>query len=244
MIKQIVLKIMSEMNLVRGDLHRNDRQGALHRAWGHIFNNHLVGDYVEFGVYKGDGVVASLRSYAEFSRWLEGEKVSAEEWRQEVAKKSPLNRMPQFHCLDTFGGMPSNEEGSIAFEGNTFQTNLEDVRKKVSENNSLNCEIRYYPGLFSETSDKFRKDLTGRKIAIANIDCDLMESTVDALNAIKDYIDIGTIILFDDYNTFNADREKGQRKAFANFQSESMFVFEQFFSYQYSGQSFLLIGKK
>jgi hypothetical protein len=36
-----------------GELNKNDRAGALHRAWGHIFTNHIQGDYVEFGVYQG-----------------------------------------------------------------------------------------------------------------------------------------------------------------------------------------------
>ena len=32
----------------------------LHKCWGHIFSNHLLGDYVEFGVYKGDTLIQSV----------------------------------------------------------------------------------------------------------------------------------------------------------------------------------------
>lgn len=55
-----------------GDLNKNDRAGALHRAWGHIFTNHIYGDYVEFGVYQGSSFVESYNQYKTFERWLQG----------------------------------------------------------------------------------------------------------------------------------------------------------------------------
>ena len=38
---------------VTADMNRNDRVGALHRAWGHVFTSQLLGAY-EFGVYKAE----------------------------------------------------------------------------------------------------------------------------------------------------------------------------------------------
>lgn len=70
-----------------------------------------------------------------------------------------------------------------------------------------------------------------------------MESTSDALNAIKQNIDIGTILLFDDYNAFSGNQEKGQRKALNEFIKQSNFVIEKLYHYHNSGQAFLLVGK-
>ena len=81
--------------------------------------------------------------------------------------------------------------------------------------------------------------MTNRKVSIVNFDCDLEQSTTDALNIVKDFIQIGTILLFDDYNAFNANQNQGQRKSFSEFNEKSEFVFEKYFSYHYSGQSFL-----
>ena len=56
MIKSFLKKILDRMRIVSGTINLNDRRGALHKAWGHIFSNHLLGDYVEFGVYYGDSL--------------------------------------------------------------------------------------------------------------------------------------------------------------------------------------------
>ncbi len=38
---------------------RNDRIGALYKAWGHVINSNMGGAYYEFGIYKG----SSFREY-------------------------------------------------------------------------------------------------------------------------------------------------------------------------------------
>ena len=139
--------------------------------------------------------------------------------------------------------MPKNDEGSIIFEKGTFHSNLETVKERIKKNNPLNCKIIHYQGLFKDTSSQLTENLKNKTIAIVNFDCDLMESTVDALEAIKVNIDIGTVLLFDDYNAYNGDQNKGQRKAFSDFQKNSNFVFEKFYTYHYSGQAFLVVGK-
>ncbi len=92
-----------------GDLNKNDRAGALHRAWGHIFTNHIYGDYVEFGVYQGSSFVESYNQYKTFERWLQGQLASPEAWRRKVAQRYSGHKV-HFHGLDTFSGMPKNSE--------------------------------------------------------------------------------------------------------------------------------------
>ena len=244
LIKIVISFFLEKLTIVRGEVNRNDRHGALVKAWGHVYNNHLFGDYVEFGVYKGDSVVSSLKIRRNFNRWFLSQHTSNESWRQEVARQSPLNQPQIFHCLDTFEGMPVNNEGAISFSTGSFLSDLSLVKLKIKKHNRDGIDVRYYKGLFSETRSDFLKSIGGRKIAVANIDCDLEESTRDALISIRDNIGIGTIVLFDDYNCFNADNNKGQRKAFADFAKESRFVFEKFFSYHYGGQAFLINGIK
>ncbi len=243
-LKSIIKNLLSTLNVVRGNIHRNDRQGALYRAWGHIFSNHLPGDYVEFGVYTGGGVIASLTNYGEFKKWLELEKVSKENWRRKLASQSKLNSPPTFHCLDTFTGMPENDERNPSFAAGTFNSNYDEIKKRISSANNIGLELKFYKGLFSETGAKLIENLNQKKIAIANIDCDLESSTRDALNIIADHIQIGTIVMFDDYNAFCADNRKGQRAAFLEFQNKSEFIFESFFAYHFCGQSFLTVGRK
>ena len=242
--KKLILYFINKLKINRGNINRNDRFSALYRAWGHIFSNNLCGDYVEFGVYRGDSIISSLQAHSEFMNWLNNQKKSDEKWRRRVSAYSPLNKLPQFHCLDTFEGMPENSEGEIQFETNSFMSSIDLVKKKVSKKNFLGIKINFYKGLFADNESRFRKKMRGKKIVIANIDCDLKESTTDALNIISEFIDIGTIILFDDYNAFKSDNNKGQRLAFIQFKTKSKFVFEKHFSYFMSGQSFLVVDKK
>ena len=46
--------LLNRYKFVRGNINYNDRKGALHKAWGYVFSNYSMGDYVEFGVCKGD----------------------------------------------------------------------------------------------------------------------------------------------------------------------------------------------
>ena len=150
----------------------------------------------------------------------------------------------EFHLLDTFEGMPENGESSPIFTKGAFLADLEQVKAKVAKHNTEGLKVNDYKGLFSANEESFHRGLSGRKIAVANIDCDLEFSTVDALSMIEPHMTTGTIVLFDDYNTFKADSSKGQRKAFFDFKQTSSYSFEKFFNYHYSGQSFIVVGEK
>ena len=72
-LKIFINYIVQRLSIIRGEVHRNDRYGALVRAWGHVYTNHLFGDYVEFGVYRGDSIVSSLKIRNDFNLWLKSE---------------------------------------------------------------------------------------------------------------------------------------------------------------------------
>jgi hypothetical protein len=52
----------------------------------------------------------------------------------------------------------------------------------------------------------------------------LYESTYDALNLIKNKLQTGTIILFDDWFNYKADPNKGEQRAFNVFLKENPHV--------------------
>ena len=107
------------LNIQRGYLNGNDRDSAMHKSWGHIFTNHIVGDYIEFGVYKGDLIIRAYTSYLAFRKHLNNELISKEQWRRNVSL-SYANHSPSFYGLDTFSGMPENNEGSLQFAHLTY----------------------------------------------------------------------------------------------------------------------------
>ena len=242
MIKQQLSRLMEKAGIVRGALNRGDRQGALHKAWGYVFSNHLEGDYVEFGVYKGNSFINSYKEYLNFKRWLQNETNSPEEWRRKIAGAYMQNQ-PIFHGLDTFGGMPPNNEENLTFGEGTFVSDIEEVRNRCIKSGMPENDFFLYKGLFTESTKVLQGNIS-KYAAIVNIDGDLYESAKDSLHIIEPYLQIGTVLLFDDYNTFHADNSKGERKALIEFSETSSFIFEQWFTYQYVGTAFLCVGKK
>jgi O-methyltransferase len=241
MIGKILNKILDRLAVSRGAIHRNDRVGALHRAWGHIFTNHIKGDYVEFGIYQGASFIQSYLQYQSFHQWLAQQMHSEETWRREVAAEYIQNKVT-FRGLDTFEGIPDNDEGNATFATKTFLCSLSEVKSRLSSSSIPENSYVLYKGLFSKTKDMLTKDL--KKIAILNIDSDLYESARDALAISEPYLSVGSVLLMDDYNAFNADDLKGERRAFREFSSTSRFKFEKWFSYMYSGQAFLCVQER
>lgn len=222
-----------------GDLNKNDRAGALHRAWGHVFTNHICGDYVEFGVYRGGSFVESYKQYKTFDRWLQGQLASPEEWRRTVAQQYSSHKA-HFHGLDTFAGMPTNAEGNATFAEGTYISSHAEVRKKCLGAGMPAAHFSLYQGLFSETASSLAHRLSS-KIAIVNIDCDIYGSAADALSAIHDRLQLGCVLMFDDYNAYCADNSQGERRAFREFCNIVPFKFEPWFTYQYASQAFLCV---
>lgn len=231
-------RLFESAGINRGALHRNDRTGALHRAWGHVFTNQIDGDYVEFGVYQGDSFVESHKQYRTFKRWLVGQTTSPEVWRREVAARY-INSRPIFRGLDTFQGMPENAEENATFAHGTFMSSHADVRSKCLRAEMKDCDFVLYPGLFCDTGALLASDL--KKICILNVDCDIYDSARDALRIAEPFLQIGSVVLLDDFNAFAADNRKGERRAFREFCDNSSKKFEPWYPYMFSGQSFLCV---
>ena len=51
---------------VKSPQNRNDRIGALYKAWGHVINSNMGGAYYEFGIYKGSSFRESFLAYQQY----------------------------------------------------------------------------------------------------------------------------------------------------------------------------------
>jgi len=243
-IKSLVINVFEKMNIVRGPINKSDRAGMLYKAWGYVFTNQLSGDYVEFGVYQGNSLITSYQEHAKFKKWLNGQMISDEDWRRESASNF-IEHKVKFHALDSFKGMPSNNEENVTFKKGSFISDVEKVKdscRKVGLKEDDNFII--YEGFFTDTSPLLIKNLKGRKISILNIDSDIYLSAKNALEVSAPFLDIGSIILFDDYNCFAASNNEGERKAFKEFQLESDLIWESWMQYHFVGQAFLCVDRK
>ena len=120
-----------------------------------------------------------------------------------MAKKKPNEH---FHGFDSFEGLPEDWFGMPLIK-NSFS--LSGNLPRVPENVSL------YKGWFNQTLATWHeKNLDN--VAFMHIDCDLYSSTVDILEALKDRMQFGTIILFDEYFNYS-NWENHEFKAWQEF---------------------------
>lgn len=220
-------------------LNRNDIEGALYRAWGYVVTNNLKGGYYEFGTYQGRSLIASYKIWKEFVGWIEAEKRASEPWRRE--QNRDLNRY--FFAFDTFAGMPKNSEGNNMFAEGTYEATLKTVVAKCKKAGLVpGRNVHFFEGAFENfLSDRQSLNINLQPAAIINIDCDLYVSAATALEIMKPKMQQGTILMFDDYNCFNASNEEGERRALSEFlETNNDIKVEKLYSYALVGQAFIV----
>jgi O-methyltransferase len=181
------------------------------------------GDYYEFGLFKG------------YAFW----------YAQNLVNKYNINKL-RFFGFDSFKGMPNVAgcdktryedfyEGQFACSKEKVITNLNS--KGIDWKRAFLIEGFFEESLVEETKVRYEMN----KVAIALIDCDLYASTVEVLRFIGDMVMDKTILIFDDWNCFNRDDARGQRRAFKEFLEKNKgFSAEELFSYGLHGQVFVM----
>ena len=237
MLFQRLKSVIEALRRSNDPMNWNDRYGALYRAWGYALGNHLRGDYYEFGVFDGRGLIRSFSVYERYRKWLQAELHSSENWRREPAALI-ANYEAKFYGLDTFEGMPDNNEGNAIFSPRFFECSIEEVTKRCATVGLEGEHLCLMKGLFSNAAPLLLAS-SPRPAAIINLDSDLYASAKEALSLCEHLIQDGSVLLCDDYNSFCASPNKGERRALAEFQQETDIQFEPWFSYQYNAQAFL-----
>ncbi len=127
-----------------------------------------------------------------------------------AAKERPV------HGFDSFEGLPEDWTGHLEMKGAFSQGGK---MPKVEPNVTL------HKGWFDDTLPEWAKRQNG-KVAFLHIDCDLYSSTMTVLNILKDRLQIGTVINFDEYLNYPGWREH-EYKAWQDFTADHKI------SYQY-----------
>jgi len=111
------------------------------------------------------------------------------------------------HGFDSFEGLP--ESWRTGFEQGAFAQPLPAVPGHVT----------LHKGWFSETLPPFLQTMND-PVALLHIDCDLYSSTAFVFDALKDRIQTGTVIVFDEYFNYPGWQQH-EHKAFQEFTAAS-----------------------
>ena len=106
--------------------------------------------------------------------------------------------------------------------------------------------ISLVDGWYNEVlTPELRQSLGIKRAAFINIDCDLSESTIAALNWCEPLITQGTIINFDDWFCYQGRPDHGEQLAFQQFLNDNPDMTATSFStYSWHGKSFIINRNK
>lgn len=194
----------------------SNHQSVLDNAIGIQMINQVHGDYLEFGVFKGDRLTQAFET-AEFitKRIRRGGDPYLSK-----ASTSNLEQM-RFIGFDSFEGLPKANEidkapGQEEWIGEGgFAATLDEVTRLMPRRGIQSGRIKLVKGWFNETlTPETKQNLGIKAVAVAYIDCDYYESAVPALEFITDLLVDGSIIIFDDWWIYRGRKDRGEQRAF------------------------------
>lgn len=183
----------------------------------------LRGHYLEFGVGAGRSAVAAVRAH----------------------RRDNPESVPRFFLFDSFEGLPTLEgrdADSNQFEKGQFAFGVEAVAEKLRQHGVDDAEIVLVPGYFDDTLPTFDKSsFEGLGAAVVHVDVDLYGSARTVLGWVTPLLQQGTVILFDDWNTFTARNTHGERAAVREWLAEHPEIeLESYVKYGWHGEAFLV----
>jgi O-methyltransferase len=193
-----------------------NHQGVLDHAIAMQMINQVPGDYLEFGVFRGERLIQAYETAMFLTKWVRSQK----DPYAAKASASNLERM-RFIGFDSFEGLPKATAIDVApgqeewiGEGG-FCASLDEVTALLPAKGIAEGRIRLVKGWFDATlSEATKKSLEIQAAAVVYIDCDYYESTVPALEFITDLLVDGSILIFDDWFLFRGRSDRGEQKAF------------------------------
>jgi hypothetical protein len=152
----------------------------------------------------------------------------------------------QFYAFDSFQGLPDIaspvDQEVRQFEGGQYAAGRDLFLKNLKKAGVDLARVHLVPGYYQDSLNAQTKaTLALRAAAIIHIDCDLYESTIQVLDFITDYVQDGTVILFDDWMCFKGHPNRGERRAFAEWlRKNPQFMATEWYRVSWQATSFIV----
>jgi O-methyltransferase len=203
-----VLMGESRLSLIDRLARRDARWDAFVSAAEFVNYEAVPGDVVELGVFTGLSLALLARAFSFDAAGLARRIVG----------------------VDSFEGLPSSVDAHARWKpGDCAYNRLQHPTLAVGEKVTPAAvdalfdaaglaRADLYTGLFADVLPAIVPSRYP-SIALAHVDCDLYESTHDALEGLAPALQDGTVLLFDDWFHYKGDPSKGEARAFEEFLS-------------------------
>ncbi len=171
--------------------------GCIRTAASFVTWNQIEGDYLEFGVYRGESLAAAYHA-------LLSNRVH-----------SSGSDAPRFFAFDSFEGLPPGpgERQADYFPG-AYGCSEAEFKANIAKEGVDFTRVIAVPGFYDRTLNQETKEKYGlKRAAMVMIDCDLYESTVPVLDFLTDLVGQGTVLIFHDWFRFKGSPNCGEQRA-------------------------------
>ena len=199
------------------------KYSAIKKALYITAHDQTFGSYIEFGVFTGSSFNFAMKANKSLDKLLG-------------------NSECNFFGFDSFDGFGEiqKDDSHPRFSDDTFSVDEKKILKNIKKSSS-GQPYQIIKGFFQDTLLKDPKEYGIKKARVVMIDCDLKEPTTLALNFIKNILQQGTIILFDDYIFYKGNENKGEFAAFKEFRERFPSIkFREAFEYGYGSKAFIV----
>ncbi|CCW06212.1 TylF/MycF family methyltransferase [Bacillus sp. GeD10] len=155
------------------------RLDQLHHAMETVIKENIPGDFIETGVWRGGSCIFMRGFFKNYN--IQDRNV----W-----------------VADSFEGLPApniekypQDEGDLLYTVDYLRVSLEEVQQNFKKYDLFDDQVKFLKGWFKDTLPT----APIQKIAIARLDGDLYESTMDSLTSLYNKISPGGFIIIDDY---------------------------------------------
>lgn len=158
-------------------------------------NRPIEGYYFEFGSHTGNTLRMAWRHTGTLFDWT-------------------------YVSFDSFEGLPDIREmdRQEIWQKGKLKTAEDDLKRVMYAAGMPKDRLITVKGFYENTlTDELVRTLSGKKAAAIYIDCDLYSSTVPILEFIRHFLQVGTVIVFDDWYCFHGDPRRGEQRAWGEF---------------------------
>ncbi|HDR7961424.1 MULTISPECIES: TylF/MycF family methyltransferase [Bacillus] len=155
------------------------RMNQLHEAMETVVRENIEGDFIETGVWRGGSCIF-------MNGFLQANNITDRTvWVADSFEGLPAPNLEQY----------PKDYGDYLHTFDYLRVSLETVQENFRKYDLLNDQVKFLKGWFKDTLPSAPVE----KIAIARLDGDMYESTMDSLVNLYDKVSTGGYIIIDDY---------------------------------------------
>lgn len=175
----------------------------------------IEGDYLEFGVFRGDSFIAAYRAIE--LAFHNASTPGGWNLEKDCEDRRALWSRMRFCAFDSFEGLPALagvDQKTDDFAEGKYSCSQEQFTANLREGGVPLERVQIVPGWFNETLNDATVDrFQLSKAAIVHVDCDLYESAIAVLEFLTPLLSDGAVVIFDDWYCFKADPGLGEQRA-------------------------------